>query len=108
MSTSTRSPWPTRPRSAAPTWWSPGAIGTRQCDVDKLIRKLQSKAATLAFVYEAAPCGHWLYRYFTPTHLRWLPEVVCPTRAQPIVFQEYVRAVTEQQERLQRLECCRS
>ena len=37
-------------------------------------------------------------------HLRWLAEVVCPTRAQQIVFQEYVRAVTEQQERLQRLE----
>ena len=39
-----------------------------------------------------------------PPHLRWLAEVVCPTRAQQIVFQEYVRAVTEQQERLQRLE----
>ncbi len=25
-----------------------GAIGTRQCDIDKLIRKLQSKGATLA------------------------------------------------------------
>ena len=37
-------------------------------------------------------------------HLRWLSEVVCPTPAQQIVFQEYVRAVTEQQERLQRLE----
>jgi transposase len=30
--------------------------------------------------------------------------VVCPTPAQPIVFQEYVRAVTAQTERLQRLE----
>ena len=37
-------------------------------------------------------------------HLRWLAEVVCPTPAQQIVFQEYVRAVTEQHERLQRLE----
>jgi transposase len=37
-------------------------------------------------------------------HLRWLSEVVCPRPAQQIVFQEYVRAVTEQQERLQRLE----
>src|SRR5437660_10325675 len=34
-----------------------GAIGTRQCDIDKLIRKLQSKGATLVFVYEAGPCG---------------------------------------------------
>ena len=39
-----------------------------------------------------------------PAHLRWLAEVVCPTPAQQIVFQEYVRAVSEHQERLQRLE----
>src|SRR5205809_5797667 len=174
-----------------------GSIGTRQCDIDTLIRKLQSKGATLVFVYEAGPCGYWLYRYLTrkglschvvapsliprkpgdrvktdrrdaaplarlmrsgdltsiyvPTledeairdlsrgredamrdlkatkyrlkafllrqdiryegratwtaaHLRWLSEVVCPTRAQQIVFQEYARAVTEQHKRLQQLE----
>ena len=174
-----------------------GAIGTRQCDIDKLIRKLQAKGATLVFVYEAGPCGYWLYRYLTrrelschvvapsliprkpgdrvktdrrdaitlarlmrsgdlsaiyvperedealrdlsrgredamqdlkrskhrlksfllrqdiryegranwnAAHLRWLAAVVCPTAAQQIVFQEYVRAVTEQQERLLRLE----
>jgi transposase len=174
-----------------------GAIGTRQCDIDKLIRKLQSKGATLVFVYEAGPCGYWLYRYlaqkglachvvapsliprkpgdrvktdrrdavmlarlmrsgdlssiyvpgiedealrdlsrgredamrdlkatkyrlkafllrqdiryegranWNAAHLRWLSEVVCPTPPQQIVFQEYVRAVTEQHERLQRLE----
>jgi transposase len=39
-----------------------------------------------------------------PAHLRWLSEVVCATPAQQIVFQEYVRAVTEHTERLQRLE----
>jgi transposase len=174
-----------------------GAIGTRQCDIDQLIRKMQSKAPHLIFVYEAGPCGYWLYRYFTnkgfdcwvvapslipkkagdrvktdrrdamqlarlarsgdltvvyvpkaedeairdltraredtlsdlkdakfrlkafllrhdirytgranwsPAHLRWLSEVVCPTPAQQIVFQEYVRAVNEHTERLQRLE----
>ena len=174
-----------------------GAIGTRQCDIDKLIRKLQSKAKHLVFVYEAGPCGYWLYRYLTrqgyvcwvvapslipkkagdrvktdrrdavqlarlmrsgdltpvyvpeaedeairdltraredalrdvkaakyrlkafllrqdirysgqanwgAAHLRWLAEVVCPTPAQQIVFQEYVRAVSEQTERLQRIE----
>jgi transposase len=174
-----------------------GAIGTRQCDIDKLIRKLQAKGAPLVFVYEAGPCGYWLYRYLTrqglschvvapsliprkpgdrvktdrrdavmlarrmrsgdltaiyvPTiedeairdvsrgredamrdlkatkyrlkafllrqdiryegranwtaaHLRWLSEVVCPTPVQQIVFPEYVRAVTEQHERVQRLE----
>jgi transposase len=174
-----------------------GTIGTRQCDIDHLIRKMQSKAKHLVFVYEAGPCGYWLYRYLTkkgydcwvvapslipkkpgdrvktdrrdavqlarlmrsgdltrvyvptvedeairdltraredtlrdlksakfrlkafllrqdiryvgranwnPAHLRWLAEVVCPTPAQQIVFQEYVRAVNEHTERLQRLE----
>lgn len=37
-------------------------------------------------------------------HLRWLAEVVCATPAQQIVFQEYLRAVSEQQERGERLE----
>ena len=41
---------------------------------------------------------------WSPAHLRWLSEVVCPTPAQQIVFQEYVRAVNEHTERLQRLE----
>jgi transposase len=174
-----------------------GTIGTRQCDIDNLIRKMQSKAKHLVFVYEAGPCGYWLYRYLTkkghvcwvvapslipkkagdrvktdrrdavqlarlmrsgdltpvyvptvedeairdltraredtlrdlksakfrlkafllrqdirytgratwgPAHLRWLSEVVCATPAQQIVFQEYVRAVHEHTERLQRLE----
>ena len=39
-----------------------GTIGTRQCDIDQLIRKMQSKAQHLLFVYEAGPCGYWLYR----------------------------------------------
>jgi transposase len=174
-----------------------GSIGTRQCDIDQLTRKIQSKAKHLIFVYEAGPCGYWLYRYLTkkdydcwvvapslipkkpgdrvktdrrdavqlarlarsgdltavyipkvedeairdlararedaisdlkdakfrlkafllrhdiryggranwgPAHLRWLSEVVCPTPAQQIVFQEYVRAVHEHTERLQRLD----
>jgi transposase len=177
-----------------------GTIGTRQCDIDHLIRKMPSKAQHLIFVYEAGPCGDWLYRYLSqkgyacwvvapslipkkpgdrvntdrrdavqsarlarsgdltavsvPTvedealrdltrardeaisdlkdakwrlkafllrhdsrytgranwgaaHLRWLSEVVCPTPAQPIVFQAYVRAVNEHRERLQRLEQAR-
>jgi transposase len=37
-----------------------GAIGTRQCDIDQLSRKMQSKANHLIFVYEAGPCGYWL------------------------------------------------
>jgi transposase len=174
-----------------------GSIGTRQSDIDKLIRRLHSKSAQLVFVYEAGPCGYWLYRYLTkkrllcwvvapslipkkpgdkvktnrrdavqlarlmrsgdltpvyvpeiedeairdlsrarqdaigdlkaakyrlkafllrqdiryegkanwgPAHLRWLAEVVCPTPAQQIVFQEYVRAVNEHHERVERIE----
>ena len=37
-----------------------GNVGTRQCDIDKLIRSLQSKARRLLFAYEAGPCGYWL------------------------------------------------
>ena len=37
-------------------------------------------------------------------HLRWLATVVCATPPSQIVFQEYVRTVTEQQERVERLE----
>ena len=40
-----------------------GTIGTRQCDIDTLIRTRQSKAQHLIFLYEAGPCGSWLYRY---------------------------------------------
>jgi transposase len=42
-----------------------GAMGTRHCDIDGLVRKLHSKGARLVFVYEAGPCGYWLYRYLT-------------------------------------------
>ena len=35
-----------------------GAIGTRQCDLDQLIRDMPSKATHLVFVYEAGPCGY--------------------------------------------------
>ena len=42
-----------------------GSIGTRQCDIDKLLRKLQAKGKKLHLVYEAGPCGYWLYRYLT-------------------------------------------
>jgi transposase len=174
-----------------------GTTGTRQCDLDQLIRQMPSKATQLIFVYEAGPCGYWLYRDLTkkgydcwvvapslipkkagdrvntdrrdavqlarlarsgdltsvyvpqvedeairdltraredtlsdlkaakfrlnafllrqdirytgratwnPAHLRWLSEVVCPTPAQHMVFQEYVRAVNEHTARLQRLD----
>lgn len=174
-----------------------GAIGPRQADLDKLIRRLEAKTPALVFAYEAGPCGYGLQRYLTgrgfscdvvapslipkkpgdkiktdrrdavdlarllrsgdltrvyvPTvedeairdlcrardaarltlknaklrlkafllrlgrayegradwnaaHRRYLAKVVCPTPAQQIVFQESVRAVDEQVDRVQRLE----
>ena len=42
-----------------------GAIGTRQCDLDQMIRTMQSKAQHLIYISEAGPCGSWLYRYVT-------------------------------------------
>jgi len=38
-----------------------------------------------------------------PAHLRWLSAVVCPPPAQHIVLQEYLRAVSDHHDRLQRL-----
>ena len=40
-----------------------GPIGTRQRDIDQLVRRLQTKAARLVFAYEAGPCGYVLHRY---------------------------------------------
>ena len=42
-----------------------GTIGTRRGDSTQLIRKMHSKAKHLVCVYEAGPCGYWLYRYLT-------------------------------------------
>ena len=174
-----------------------GQVGTREADLDKLLRRLHSHASRLVVAYEAGPCGYGLYRTLTekgvsclvvapslipkkpgervktdrrdaaqlarllrsgdltsvyvPTvedeavrdlsrareasigvlkdaklrlksfllrhglnysgratwneaHLRYLAKVVCPTPAQQIVFQESLRAVSEQTERVRRLE----
>jgi len=40
-----------------------GPIGTRQGDIDKLIRRLKPKGSQLVFAYEAGPSGYGLYRY---------------------------------------------
>jgi transposase len=42
-----------------------GTIGTRQCDIDTLIRKMPSQAKHLVFVYAAGPCGDGRYRSLT-------------------------------------------
>lgn len=174
-----------------------GPIGPRECDVDKMVRRLQSKASRLVFAYEAGPCGYVLHRSLTAkglecivvapsliprkagdrvktdrrdavqlarllrsgdltpvyvpkvedeairdlsraredavidlksarqrlksfllrlglhyvgranwndAHRRYLARVVCPTPAQQIVFQEYLRAVDDHAERLKRIE----
>jgi transposase len=60
--------------------------------------KFRLKAFLLRQDMRYIGCANW-----SPAHLRWLSEVVCPTPAQQIVFQEYVRAVTEHTERLGRL-----
>jgi transposase len=46
-----------------------GTIGTRQCDLDPLVRKLPSTAPPLLLVSEAGPRGSWLYRALTKTPL---------------------------------------
>jgi transposase len=40
-----------------------GPIGTRQRDIDQLLRRLYSKASRLVVAYEAGPCGYVLHRY---------------------------------------------
>jgi hypothetical protein len=50
-------------RGAAVT--SLGTTGTRQGDIDTLIRKRQGKGKTLHLVYEAGPCGYWRSRSLT-------------------------------------------
>jgi transposase len=39
-----------------------GKIGTTKADIDRLCKRLQSKARRVCFVYEAGPCGYGLYR----------------------------------------------
>ena len=55
-----------------------GPIGTRECDIDKMVRRLQSRASRLVFAYEAGPCGYVLYRKLTAMGLECL--VVAPSR----------------------------
>lgn len=54
-----------------------GTVGTRQADVNKLVRRLQAKTADLIFAYEAGPCGYGLYRDLTAQGFRCL--VVAPS-----------------------------
>ena len=44
-----------------------GRISSAKASVIKMVRDFQSKypQATLHFVYEAGPCGYWIYRLLT-------------------------------------------
>jgi transposase len=54
-----------------------GRFGSLHRDVDTFVRKLTSKSNAIRFVYEAGPCGYWLYRLLTKRGLAcW---VVSPT-----------------------------
>ena len=39
-----------------------GRIGGEAASVDRAVRKLRSTHRQLVFVYEAGPCGFWIYR----------------------------------------------
>jgi len=39
-----------------------GKIGTLKADIDRLCKRVQSKAHHIRVVYEAGPCGYGLYR----------------------------------------------
>src|SRR5262245_36207327 len=54
-----------------------GMIGTRQSDIDKLLRRLHSQASRLVIAYEAGPCGYVLHRYLTGKGLEC--KVVAPS-----------------------------
>jgi transposase len=41
-----------------------GKTGTTKTDIDRLCKRLQSKARHIRTVYEAGPCGYGLYRQF--------------------------------------------
>ena len=54
-----------------------GEIGTRQTDLEKRIRRLQTKTARLVFAYEAGPTGYGVYRYLTGRGLEC--QVIAPS-----------------------------
>jgi transposase len=54
-----------------------GPSGTRQCDLEHLIRRRHAKSPHRVFVYAAGPCGYWLDRYLT--HKGQVCAVVAPS-----------------------------
>jgi len=54
-----------------------GQVGTREADLEKLLRRLHSHASRLVVAYEAGPCGYGLSRTLTRKGLACL--VVAPS-----------------------------
>jgi transposase len=54
-----------------------GVIGAGHGDVDRMVRRLQSKGKKLVFAYEAGPCGYGLYRHLKSKGLSCM--VVAPS-----------------------------
>ena len=54
-----------------------GRIGGEAASVDRAVRKLRSAHRQLVFVYEAGPCGFWIYRRLAAQGLRCM--VVSPS-----------------------------
>jgi hypothetical protein len=58
-----------------------GKSGTRQGDLDPLLRRPPANSPPLVFVYAAGPCGSWLSRSWTVQRKRRRPGVVPPSTA---------------------------
>jgi transposase len=74
---------------------------------DDAVRDLNAAKVRLTAVLRRQDLRYAGRATWGPAHLRWLSEGLCATPAQPIVFQEDVRAVTEPTARLGRLEQAR-
>lgn len=44
---------------------TPDRIGVLDGDIDRVCTRMQSKASSVVFVYEAGPCGYGLQRYLS-------------------------------------------
>jgi transposase len=60
-------------------------IGTCPCDIDQRSRQRQSKAQLLILVYEAGPCGSWLYRYLRKKDYDCWVVAALPTPPEPLL-----------------------
>src|SRR6266568_1383828 len=63
-----------------------GQIGGDRGSLLKMVRRQQSKGRELVFVYEAGPCGFWIYREITALGERCM--VVSPALIQRRVRQQ--------------------